>query len=93
MDIHKMYACIGKYGEGCFGIVIYCDGSEGCVAFWSDGTEIVLDVDQPENYSEAVEGFVFTHANFTRLVKLCRRVLRRARFGYVEEVPVSFCFR
>lgn len=93
MDTKKMYAYIADWGEGCFMIILYCDGAEGRVAFWSDGEDIALDVDQPVGYSKAMKGFVYTHADFSRLIKLCRRMLRRRPYGHIDELPVSFCFR
>lgn len=93
MDTKKMYAYIADIGENCFDVTLYCDGEKGKVTFWSDGDEIALSVDQPGDHSEALEWFVLVHANFTRLIRFCRRVLRLSRFGYADEVPVSFCFR
>lgn len=93
MDKTKMYAYITDMGEGCFSIEIFCDGSKGRVSYWSNGDELAPEVDQPEDHSEVLEDFVYWNANFSRLIKFCRRVLRLSNFGYVDEVPVSFCFR
>lgn len=94
METKKMYANLIDYGEdGCFGISLFCDGVKGSVAFWSDGTDISPDCDKPEDYSAELDEYVYWHANFSRLIKLCRRVLRRCPHGYADEVPVAFCFR
>lgn len=93
MDTKKMYADLAVLCDGCFSVEIFCDGMEGRVSYCSDGTELAPDVDQPEDHSEELEDFVYWNANFARLIKLCRRMLRRCPYGYIDELPVSFCFR